>query len=299
MRTKYKKQKENNHGLITAELVLVFSIMGVSMVITGCGMRENNSIEGISTNETASDITEVVTEEAFSYEDVYEPEKGDNQESVDVEENIEEETHVLSEDEIYDAIVNYCKIENPNLETMSASEHQYYWSTESVTDNDIVILYRSYTSARIYYHVNPITGFVYTMESNTPEHELDEGFGHEVFNIFDYLPSDTETLQSTSEYIYLYCEDVKNCQIENNSLVIESDFYLSGTDRNSNVEKEGDVPTYKISNDCLCMKVYGGGVPEKISFDEACDRIASGVEGNGTEVFIRNNEIICILTWYS
>ena len=96
-------------------------------------------------------------------------------------------TGKLTEDEACQGIVNYCYAQNPDLSNMSSDTYSFYWTVDRVTEQEIVILFRSYTAARIYYHVDPVSGDVYTTVSGVPGYEYEEGPGDERFNIFDFL----------------------------------------------------------------------------------------------------------------
>ena len=75
-----------------------------------------------------------------------------------VTENITEEQAML-------AIQNYCISNNPDLENiMNESEYPVYFEIISSDDNEIVVLFRSYTGAQNKYYINRHTGDTYVTE---------------------------------------------------------------------------------------------------------------------------------------
>jgi len=95
----------------------------------------------------------------------------------------------ISEDQAYDAIVNYCYAQNPDLSNIVQNGYNVYWSLggyEGREGNNIVVFYRSYTGAVMTYYVDPESGL-------TTEYEYVPGITDEpqpsgvVFNIRDYM----------------------------------------------------------------------------------------------------------------
>ena len=92
----------------------------------------------------------------------------------------------LTEEQALEAIKNYCYMLDPNLKDMEDSEeYTIYWEVFTNEDQEIVVLFRSYTGARIRYYVDPASGDTYVTEfvpGITDEEERTE----ENFNIRDY-----------------------------------------------------------------------------------------------------------------
>ncbi|MCR5594322.1 MAG: hypothetical protein K6G12_00595 [Lachnospiraceae bacterium] len=84
------------------------------------------------------------------------------------------------------AIENYCCSMNPDLKEMIDSGDQtVYWEIESSDDEQIVVLYRSYTAAEVRYYIDRTSGDTYVTEfvkGITPEEERTD----ESFNIKDW-----------------------------------------------------------------------------------------------------------------
>lgn len=94
----------------------------------------------------------------------------------------------LSDEQVLLAVKNYCYTINPDLEDIvNAGEYPVYWEISSGDEQEIVVLFRSYTGAQIRYYVNRTTGDTYITEYvpgiTTEEERTDENF-----NVKDYLP---------------------------------------------------------------------------------------------------------------
>ena len=93
---------------------------------------------------------------------------------------------ILTEEQALEAIRNYCYINNPDLKGMEESEdYTIYWEVSTNEDKEIVVLYRSYTSAQVRYYIDPSSGETYVTEyvpGITDEEEKTDEF----FNVRDY-----------------------------------------------------------------------------------------------------------------
>ena len=69
---------------------------------------------------------------------------------------------------------------------MNGGEYQVYWEVESSSEQEIVVLYRSYTSAQIRYHIDRSTGETYVTEF-VPGITAAEERTDESFNLWDYV----------------------------------------------------------------------------------------------------------------
>lgn len=140
-------------------LILVTSLC---LLMTGCG---NNS--GTSTAEVQ--VTEQVTKEEVSTE-----------ESSEV-------TDTITEQHALEAIKKYSYSKDPNLKSMEDSdEYTIYWHVSTNDNNEIVVLYRSYTAAEIRYYINPSSGDTYVTEfvqGITDEEQKTE----ETLNVREYM----------------------------------------------------------------------------------------------------------------
>ena len=67
-----------------------------------------------------------------------------------------------------------------------AEEYQVYWDVVSSTDNEIVVLFRSYTGAEIRYYIDPVSGNTYVTEF-VPGVSAEETRTDEGLNAWEYL----------------------------------------------------------------------------------------------------------------
>ena len=92
----------------------------------------------------------------------------------------------LSEDLALAAIREYCMSINPELESIvNNGEYQVSWEIASSDENQIVVLFRSYTGAEVRYYIDRATGDAYATEfvpGITPEEERTD----ESLNVWDY-----------------------------------------------------------------------------------------------------------------
>lgn len=86
------------------------------------------------------------------------------------------------EDELALSIIkNYCLSQNPDLQQIvDAGEYQVSWEIESSNEQQVVILFRSYTGALVRYYIDRATGDTYVTEFvpgiTTEEQRTEESF---------------------------------------------------------------------------------------------------------------------------
>ena len=97
------------------------------------------------------------------------------------------QTERITDDQAITAIKNYCHKTNPDLKNIEKEgEYPVYWEVISSDENEIVILFRSYTGAQIRYYIDPVLGDTYVTEF-VPQITNEEEKTDEEFNIRDYL----------------------------------------------------------------------------------------------------------------
>ncbi|WP_029324475.1 hypothetical protein [Butyrivibrio sp. AE3004] len=100
---------------------------------------------------------------------------------------VEEENAVITEDQAYNAVINYCKATDPDFsEEVNSEGYTEYWEISTNEDGEIVVLYRSYTAAQIRYYVNPKSGETYVTELVPGIIDEEQKTG-ETFNVRDYI----------------------------------------------------------------------------------------------------------------
>ena len=97
------------------------------------------------------------------------------------------ENDLISDDQAITAIKNYCHINNPDLENIEKEgEYPVYWEVQSSDENEIVVLFRSYTGAQIRYYIDPVSGDTYVTEF-VPGITSEEEKTDEELNVKDYM----------------------------------------------------------------------------------------------------------------
>ena len=93
----------------------------------------------------------------------------------------------ISDEQAAAAIRRYCLIGNPDLESLvNAGESPVYWDISSSSENEIVVVFRSYTGALIRYYINPISGETYVTEF-VPGITSEEQRTDESLNVWKYI----------------------------------------------------------------------------------------------------------------
>ncbi len=133
-------------------------------VLAGCTEKTDEAVK-----------TEVNKEPAVQTEVIYETPTADT------------ENDLISDDQAITAIKNYCHISNPDLENIEKEgEYPVYWEVQSSDENEIVVLFRSYTGAQIRYYIDPVSGDTYVTEF-VPGITSEEEKTDEELNVKDYM----------------------------------------------------------------------------------------------------------------
>lgn len=93
----------------------------------------------------------------------------------------------MSSEQALSAVKRYCYISNPDLESIvNAGEYPVSWEISSSSEDEIVVLFRSYTGAQVRYYIDPVSGETYVTEFvsgvTAEEQRTDESI-----NVWDYL----------------------------------------------------------------------------------------------------------------
>lgn len=115
----------------------------------------------------------------------------ESEQSVSVEETTEETNQAvaesISDEQALAAIQKYCYSLNPDLEDIvSEGEYGVYWEIASSEENEIVVLYRSFTGAQARYYIDRATGDTYVTEF-VPGIMEEEERTEETLNVKDYI----------------------------------------------------------------------------------------------------------------
>ena len=192
------------------KLAFTTLFMAATIGLAGCGGNQNNkevAVEGENitiTEESTMDNSAESSEDATSTEEqttaasteeqvseASEPVASTEEQTttVSTEEQASEnsETTDLTKEQALEAIKNYCYSNNADLKNMEDSEeYTISWDVSENGNNEIVVLYRSYTGAETRYYINPSSGDAYATEFVPGVTEEEEKTG-ETLNVRNYL----------------------------------------------------------------------------------------------------------------
>lgn len=104
----------------------------------------------------------------------------------------------LTDEQALAAVKRYCIASDPELERMvNTGTYPAYWEIESSNQQEIVVLFRSYTGALIRYYIDPVSGETYVTEF-VPGVTSGEQRTGERFQAGDFLLSIPGTWQTAS-----------------------------------------------------------------------------------------------------
>ncbi len=153
---------------------MIATILVLTMGLTACGST------GKADPDTKTD------QNATTEQEVPEEQKMPDEQGASDEQGVPEEMDI-TEDQALEAVKEYCHINNPDLKDIEDDEeYPTYWEVSTNEDNQIVVLFRSYTGALVRYYVDPTTGETYVTEF-VPGITDEEERTDESFNIKDYM----------------------------------------------------------------------------------------------------------------
>ena len=99
----------------------------------------------------------------------------------------DKKNETLTDEQAYTAVRNYCILANPDLEDIAASEEApVYWEITSSDEQQIVVLFRSYTGALVRYYIDRSSGDTAVTEF-VPGITAEEQQTDEHFNVKDFF----------------------------------------------------------------------------------------------------------------
>lgn len=159
------QEKEENEKmkkkLIRATMVMFIVVMQM-MLLCSCGSNNEGDKPGTS-GLTGTPIE--TTKPSDSSDNGSSAEAGNVSDAGSSSEAEAAAVEKLTDDQALDAIMNYCTTINPDLESMVNSEdYTVFWEISSSDEQQVVVLYRSYTGAEVRYYVDRTTGDTYVTE---------------------------------------------------------------------------------------------------------------------------------------
>ena len=172
----------NKSILIISGLLISFSLIACGKSDVSDGPESEEVLPVIELNEDVNNTSDAETT-AETDNKVSENETQDNENSVE---------NPISDDMAKSAVMNYCFEQNSALKDMyNSDEYTIYWEVEHSDDNQIVVLYRSYTAAEVRFYIDRITGDTYVTEFVQGITEQEEKTD-ESFNIKSYINENQE-----------------------------------------------------------------------------------------------------------
>ena len=154
----------------------------VALAATGCGEAQEEQTSNAEINQeenTQAENSQLETEA--------EQTEQDKPETTDTPEQDQLATEALTDDQALEAIKNYVYETNPDVQDMENSDdYTLYFEVVSSDENEIVVLYRSYTAAQVRYYIDPVSGDTRVTEFVPGITEEEEETG-ETFNVRDYM----------------------------------------------------------------------------------------------------------------
>ncbi len=157
-------------------------VLALCVCFIGCGkdVTSDNSNQTSTIQKENSDTSGQISDDADD-KDV-DDNDNDNNDSDDI--KIEES---ITEEQALSSIKKYCHESNPDLEDIEKEgKYEVGWKIDSSSIDQIVVLYRSYTGAKIRYYIDTKTGDTYVTEF-APGISEEEEKTDESFNVRDYI----------------------------------------------------------------------------------------------------------------
>ena len=93
----------------------------------------------------------------------------------------------MSDEQARAAVERYCYLSNPDLKgIVESGEYPVSWQITEYSEEQIVILFHSYTGADVRYYIDPVSGEAYVTEfvsGVTAEEQRTD----ETLNVWDYM----------------------------------------------------------------------------------------------------------------
>ena len=170
-------------------------IMCVNLI--ACGAQNDSTSTPKTTTSSATEAAQTSTSTTAAQDTTAAPEQETTEAETEADQSdLTEETtaqqsdstsEAITEEQALAAIKNYCFAKNPDLKNKAESdEYTVYWDAATNNNNEIVVLYRSYTGAEVRYYVDPVSGETYATDL-VPGIIDEEQRNDESLNVKDYL----------------------------------------------------------------------------------------------------------------
>lgn len=151
-------------------------------VLVGCGSKNAGAKEEAKIEDPGT----VVIEQPVSEKDTVVEEETAVLDTTTEDQDIAV-SETITDEQALAAIKNYCYISNPSLvDIVNEGQYAVSWEVSSSDENEIVVLYISYTGAQVRYYIDRNTGDTYVTEF-VPGILDEEEQTDERFNVKDYF----------------------------------------------------------------------------------------------------------------
>lgn len=151
-------------------------------VLVGCGSKNAGAKEEAKIEDPGT----VVIEQPVSEKDTVVEEETAVLETTTEDQDLAV-SETIADEQALAAIKNYCYISNPSLvDIVNEGQYAVSWEVSSSDENEIVVLYISYTGAQVRYYIDRNTGDTYVTEF-VPGILDEEEQTDERFNVKDYF----------------------------------------------------------------------------------------------------------------
>ena len=180
----------------TKNRITIVSVIVAAMLLSACSEEQQDvaapvveSIEAVT--ESQPDAGEQQTAQPNAQQDT-------SAQSTAQDAGTADSTGVITEEQAYNAVINYNKAIGSGIDGEINSEgYTEYWDVTK-EDGKIVVLYRSYTAAQIRYYIDPVSGETYVTEL-VPGIIDEEQKNGETFNAWDYLTAPEQSTGGKAE----------------------------------------------------------------------------------------------------
>lgn len=174
-------------------LTIVPALLISAMLLSACGEEQQDvAAPVVESIEAVTESQPDAGEQQTAQQDT--PAQSTTQDG-----NTADSTGVITEEQAYNAVINYNKAIGSGIdEEINSEGYTEYWDVSTNEEGMIVVLYRSYTAAQIRYYIDPVSGETYVTEL-VPGIIDEEQKNGETFNARDYLTAPEQSAGTKTE----------------------------------------------------------------------------------------------------
>lgn len=168
--------------------ILILIACCICLGLAACGSENNKESEPVTETVQTEESPESQKQEqqADTSEPVIDSAPSEEASGSEKQDDAAAAADTVTEEEALEAIKKYCSVNHPEVnEKLDSDEYTMYWSVSTNENDEIVVLFRSYTGALTRYYVDPATGQTYVTEQ-VPGIIDDEQRTEETLNIKEF-----------------------------------------------------------------------------------------------------------------